>query len=129
MPLYEFWCDRCDKIHEFFCRYEQRGEQRCPAHGSELVPLIGTARLIGAAPSKPIDMSKQLGRVFETNREYREYLATTPGVKEVSKADMRPKIERAKASLDRKSQAQGYRDNKHRCAEVNKRIRMEGNKA
>ena len=126
MPLFQVLCEACDEVHEIFCRWEVRGQRRCPTCDGHFTPIISGVKLIGATPSKPIDMQKQLGKTFESNSEYRKYLADNPGVREVDKSSLRPKIDAIKQRKEVQAQRDGYKSWRHRTQELRKKIASDG---
>ena len=126
MPLYEMLCDSCSETHDIYCRYDQRAEQVCPTCRTPMVSLISGIKLVGAAPSKPIDMTKQFGRVFETNKEYRTFLAENNYV-ERDKSSLRPQIDKSKNNRERLAASQGYSSWRERCADLRKKAASEAN--
>lgn len=120
MPAYDVICELCGHEDEVFRAIARRDEPvTCPCGGT-MVRCIGQMALVGAQPSKPIDLSKQLGRKFETNKEYRDYLASSGG-REVDKSSFKPTIDAIHDSKDRKAKAGGYRDWRHRTQEIRKK--------
>lgn len=122
MPRYDVICELCEHEMEIFRSIANRdAPNECPACGAQMVRRIGRMAVIGATPSRPIDLTKQIGRSFDNNADYRAYLAKSGG-RETDKASLRPTIDKIQESKDRKAKAAGYRDWKHRSAELRKKI-------
>src|SRR5262249_16811276 len=127
MPIYQFHCPRCDTVVDKFRSMSGRDETTpCDVCGDPMRRQMSYAmQLVGATPSRPIDMTKQLGRVFETNQQYRDYLANN-AVREVDKASFRPRLDAAKERKERIAQSQGFRSWRHRTEELKKKAKMDG---
>lgn len=82
MPLYDIDCPACGYQEDVVCPPDQR--HTCPECGqaASMVPIM--PRHVGIIWDNK-EVSTQLGRTFNSNKEKRDYLRTHPHVQEVSK--------------------------------------------
>jgi hypothetical protein len=88
--------------------------------------LLGAPALVGAMPSKPIDFTKQIGRKFETNKEFERY-TQAEGVHVIDKTDssMVRKRDARRELAEQRAKKAGYRDARHRIAEIKRKAQAD----
>lgn len=116
MPLVDLACDKCMIV--FTDEIVRNGDPplECDQCGDSLRRLFsGNAVAIGALHSKPI-VFKQIGRVFETNAEQRDYFRANPNLEVISKNDSAYAsfYGRVREANEVTSRGMGYRDWDHR---------------
>lgn len=118
MPIYQLRCDCCDYEYEEILRVDERNDQVCQECFEPMrVVITPHVGFVGAIFDKKIDtFHKQIGRTFESNAEYRQYLKENPGWVPVSKDDkvMRDRRDFHKNGMDRTARALGYNDHEHK---------------
>lgn len=127
MPTYEYSCETCCVVKDLVRRIDDRDRQvLCDHCNQDMVRRVAYGiTVVGATVTKPIDLSKQIGRKFETNASYSKYLAES-GVREVPKAELKDKLTAARHRKEVRAQSAGYRDHKHKVSELKKKIASDG---
>lgn len=116
MPTYDLHCSNCDSyVFDHVCRISDKDSVPCACGKLMETAILSAPVTIGATFSKPLDFEKQLGRTFETNAEFRQYMREHPEAEVVSKSDawytsMR---DRLRNRMDVTSRKKGYRDYDH----------------
>lgn len=118
MPLYQCYCETCDQIEDRICSWE---EARRQVHtcGEPMQKLLGTVRLIGPTPTKPAEYG---GKLMEKQSDVVRWENENPGLKTYSKTDrvIKDKLIDLRHQRDLQAKGLGFRDERHRQAEVKK---------
>lgn len=116
--LKDYECLSCFFIFEDIEVNGQRATDHCPNCGDSdsteiwIAPVVKT---IGITHSKPF-VSEQLGKKFNSNAEYRNFLASRPDLQPVEGSSQAWKniSDTAQNRADKAAQAMGYKDFQHR---------------
>lgn len=116
MPVYDFKCpDGCGYYSDIYVPLSEHGTTTCPDCNKVMETVIGPVVTIGPMPSKPL-VVKQVGRSFESDREWKAYQRDNPDCAIVS-ADSnawREHRDTAYAKAEATARKQGYNDLEHK---------------
>ena len=122
MPFYDFKCpDGCGYFNDVFVNLAQHGKTECPECSALLTTVISEVALIGPMPSKPL-VVKQIGKSFESEREWKKYQRANPDSAIVSadSKQWRDHRDAVRNKADARSRKMGYRYFEHRKADRKK---------
>ena len=122
MPLYDLRCTDCELEEERLLPIADKDSAVCDSCGAPMRTLIRGAAVIGITHSRPLDYSRQLGRVFESNAELRKYQADNPSDMFTSKSSPEFKAMKEKVQEHRHTTATsaGYKSTDHMMSELKK---------
>lgn len=118
MPVYDFKCPKgCGYYQDIYVPLSEHGSTTCPDCSAVMETVIGPVATIGPMPSKPLVVA-QVGRSFESDREWKKYQRDNPDCAIVS-ADSnawRDHRDKAYAKAEATARKQGYNDLEHKRA-------------
>jgi len=112
MPMYDFKCpEGCGYFNDIFVPLSQHGKTTCPECNALMTTVIGDVALIGPMPSKPLVVG-QVGRTFESGKDWREYQRNNPDCRIVSagSTEWRKHRDVVAEKADARAKKAGYRD-------------------
>ena len=122
MPLYDVRCTSGCGKNEVYVPLQDMNDILCPMCDGPAMRLVSPVRAIGALFSKPIEFG-QIGKKFETNREFRQYKKENPDAKFVQKdsSPWRDHYDAVRNHCDSKAKKQGFSDHEARGKFLKKR--------
>ena len=120
MPLYDINCPQCGLVEDVICSVEERNI--CSECGGEarMKPIMPLS--VGIIWSNA-EVSSQLGRTFETNKQKREWLKAHPNVQEMTKGSREDRDfgDSIHEKADKAAQQVGFKDKRHYQSETKKK--------
>tara|TARA_R110002051_G_scaffold129091_1_gene202816 strand:+ start:7798 stop:8190 length:393 start_codon:yes stop_codon:yes gene_type:complete len=120
MPLYDIICPTCGLVEDVICSVEERNT--CPecAGEAQMKPIMPMS--VGIIWSNA-EVSDQLGRTFETNKQKREWLKAHPRVEPMDKGSREDRDfgESIQEKADKAAQRYGFKDKRQYQAEIKKK--------
>ena len=85
-------------------------QPKCPICDSPVTIIVPPVLTVGPMESKPIDLTRSVGRKFTSNAEWREYQKQNPNARPVSVTDQSWKdhYNAVRELADRRANKQGY---------------------
>jgi len=120
MPLYDINCPDCGLVEDVICSAEERNT--CPECGGEaqMKPIMPMSVGIIWANA---EVSDQLGRTFETNKQKRDWLKAHPNAQEMTKGSREDRDfgDSIRERADKAAQKIGFKDTRQYQTEMKKK--------